>query len=131
MRFSIANLLVLTAFIAVLFATAMRWRGIAIFSATTVIPFVVYRLKGFDRTQHKLPAFAVFLLSFIPLYVASLGPYYFLAVNVLAKGSPILIFGSCFYEPLFGILRNFKKPVFEPLFEYYLVEWINYGSRGV
>jgi len=130
MRFSIANLLTLTVFIAVLCATATRWRGIAIFSATTFIPFAVFRLKGFDRTQHKLPAFTVFLLSFVPLYVASLGPYYFLAVHVFEKKSPILIFCSYFYAPLFTVLKRFQKPLFEPFFELYLIEWIGYGLHG-
>ena len=128
MRFSIANLLIVTAMMAVLITTAMRWRGIAILAMTIVLPFIVFRLKGLDRTRSKLPAFTLFLLSFVPLYVASLGPYYLLAIYVLDKKSPILIFCSYFYSPLFSVLKRFNKPLFEPFFEYYLNEWLFYGS---
>jgi len=113
--------------IAVLVATAMRWRGIAILVVTIVLPLVVFRLRTIDKTRHKLPAFILFLSSFVPLYVASLGPYYFLAVNVLSKGSPILIFGSYFYLPLFALLKTNSKQLFEPFFEHYLIDWIGYG----
>ena len=130
MRFSIANLLIVTALMAVLSATAMRWRGIAILAVTIVLPFIVFRLKGLDRTRLKLPVFTIFLMSFVPLYVASLGPYYFLAFHVLRKGSPILIFGSYFYSPVFAILKRYNKPLFEPFFQYYLFDWIEYGSAG-
>jgi hypothetical protein len=126
-RFTIANLLIVTAMIAVLFATAMRWRGVAILVVTFVLPMVVFRLKTIDKTRHKIPAFLLFLASFVPLYVASLGPYYFLAVHVIDKGSIVSICGYYFYSPLFAVLKANNKLLFEPFFVYYLSDWIGYG----
>ena len=128
MRFSIANLLIFTALMAVLIATAIRSRGVAILAVTIVLPFIVFRLKELDRTRYKLPVFTLFLLSFAPLYVVSLGPYYFLAFNVLRKGSPILVFGLYFYSPLFAVLKKYQKQLFEPFFENYLFDWIENDS---
>lgn len=97
-----------------------------------LLPWLVLRFQSWDSTHRKFPLFIVFLISFGPLYVVSLGPYYFLIVNVIpkgsAKGSPITVFGSYFYAPVFDLLRTHKKSLLEPFFEYYLFEWIGYGA---
>ncbi len=48
-RFTIANLLIVTALIAVLVATAMRFRGIAILVVTIILPLIVFRLRTIDK----------------------------------------------------------------------------------
>ena len=132
MRFSITNLLVITTIIAMLAGLSLRWRGLAMLFTALLLPWLVLRFQSWDTTRRKFPLFIVFLISFGPLYVASLGPYYFLVVNVLlkgtAKGSPITVFGSYFYAPVFDMLRTHPKSFLEPFFEYYLFEWIGYGA---
>ena len=128
MRFSIANLLVITAIIAMLVGLSLHWRGLVILFTALLLPCFVLRFQSWDTTRRKFPLFLAFLISFGPLYVASLGPYYFLMFKVLPKGSPIANFGSYFYAPIFALLRTHKKVLLEPLFEYYLYEWIEYGA---
>jgi hypothetical protein len=128
-RFTLANLLIFTVLIAFLLALAIQWRGIAILAGTAVFPIVVFRLRKYDSTRYKLPALMLFLLGMFLLYVASLGPYYFLVINVLSSESPVVVFGSYFYAPLFALFRRFEVPLLEPFFNHYLVEWINYGSE--
>lgn len=94
---------------------------------TFVLPMVVFRLRTIDKTRHKIPAFLLFLASFVPLYVASLGPYYFLAVHVMGKGSFVSVCCYYFYSPLFAVLKANNKLLFEPFFVYYLSDWIGYG----
>ena len=97
MRFSITNLLVITTIIAMLAGLSLRWRGLAILFTALLLPWLVLRFQSWDTTRRKFPLFIVFLISFGPLYVASLGPYYFLVVNVLLMGlqrglqSPFLV----------------------------------------
>lgn len=128
MRFSIANLLVITAIVAMLAGLSLRWRGLAILIEAMLLPCLVFRFKRLDITHRKFPVYIVFLLSFCPLYIASLGPYYSLMFSGLPKGSPIAVFGSYFYAPVFALLRTHKKVLLEPLFEHYLLEWIGYGA---
>ncbi len=68
MRFSIANLLVITAIIAMLAGLSLGWRGLAILVTALLLAWLVLRFQSWDSTHRKLPLFIVFLISFGPLH---------------------------------------------------------------
>ena len=73
-----------------------------------LLPWLVLRFQSWDSTHRKFPLFIVFLISFGPLYVASLGPYYFLVVNVLPKGTAKGdgVSGGAIYMKVEGIVKE-------------------------
>lgn len=124
MRITIADLLLLTTVVAVLTAVGMQSNAHAVFLMTFIPPWLVVRWIRKRKPRRLGLAFLFFAFSLLPLYAASMGPYFYLGVNFFPKNEMYRWLGSI-YAPMNFLLDRMDPRVLKWFMENYLIDWIS------
>jgi hypothetical protein len=127
-KFSIKSLLLLTASIALAMALFTRIPALMTFLLSLAIPILLMRWQTQERGNTKLCLRGLSILSLFPLYFTSMGPYYYLMVNIMPTHSNLSEIGERFYAPAHWLVASLGNQFHQSFVEFYLTEWIQYGK---
>lgn len=121
-----------TATLAACFTLYRYVDSLAIF-VDSILPliFTIAHFRGIQRTVGRLAALATVALALVPMYVASLGPFWFISTKYTFEGKipkSLDTASEYFYAPLHYYINNhITESQADYLINNYLADWTHYG----